>query len=37
MLFKEAADDGLADAQLRYAFSLVGNQGSKFGFYRIFN
>ncbi|CAB4398666.1 unnamed protein product [Rhizophagus irregularis] len=29
-LFKEAADDGLADAQLRYAFSLVGNQGSKF-------
>ncbi|CAG8561899.1 3330_t:CDS:2 [Funneliformis mosseae] len=29
-LFKDAADDGLADAQLRYAFSLVGNQGSKF-------
>ncbi len=29
-LFKEAADDGLADAQLHYAFSLVSNQGSKF-------
>jgi len=29
-LFKEAADDGLPDAQLRYAFSLVGNPGSKF-------
>ncbi|CAB4410187.1 unnamed protein product [Rhizophagus irregularis] len=29
-LFKEAADDGLPDAQLRYAFSLVGNPGTKF-------
>ncbi|CAG8630271.1 6298_t:CDS:2 [Funneliformis caledonium] len=29
-LFKAAADDGLADAQLRYAFSLVGNPGTKF-------
>ncbi|CAG8605991.1 17881_t:CDS:2 [Rhizophagus irregularis] len=29
-LFKEAADDGLPDAQLRYAFSLVGNPGAKF-------
>ena len=30
MLFKEMADDGLAVAQLHYAFSLVGNQSSKF-------
>ncbi|CAI2170749.1 13593_t:CDS:2 [Funneliformis geosporum] len=29
-LFQAAADDGLADAQLRYAFSLVGNPGTKF-------
>ncbi|CAG8661217.1 995_t:CDS:2 [Acaulospora morrowiae] len=29
-LFKEAADDGIADAQLRYAFSLVNNPSIKF-------
>lgn len=29
-LFKEAADDGISDAQLRYAFSLVNNPPIKF-------
>src|SRR4051794_5893198 len=30
LLFKEAADDGLANAQLRYAFSLIDIQGPEF-------
>ncbi|CAG8744518.1 25096_t:CDS:2, partial [Gigaspora margarita] len=29
-LFKEAADDGIPEAQLRYAFSMVKNPGVKF-------
>jgi len=29
-LFKKAADDGIADAQLRYAFCMVNSEGIKF-------